>query len=83
MIDNIKQEYEEFFEIITNEHSVYRRTQQAESEKLRTDFENYKQAQFDEKRRIVTDYQNLLYSMQNQFEEYRTVTEFLFSGEIA
>jgi hypothetical protein len=82
-MDNIRREYEEFFEALSNEHSAHRRSQQEETEKLKLEYEAYKQAQFEEKRLIVSDYQNLLYSMQNQFEEYRAVTEFLFNGEIA
>lgn len=82
-MDNIRREYEEFFDVLTDEHSAHRRQQFEETEKLKVEYESYKQAQFEEKRLIVVDYQNLIFSMQNQFEEYRAVTEFLFNGEIA
>ena len=83
MVDHIRREYEEFFEINKAEHEAYRKIQQEEMEKLRNEFEGFKHVQFEDKRRIILEYQTLLYSMQNQFEEYRTVSEFLFNGEIA
>lgn len=70
-------------EVTRLETQSYKQNQLTEFEKLQAEFENYKVAQFESKRRSLMEHQGLLYSMQSQFEEYRTTAEFLFSGEVA
>lgn len=82
-MDTIRREYEEFFEITKADNEVARKHQLEELEKVRTEYEAYRHSQFEEKRRIIQEYQSLLYSMQNQFEEYRCMSEYLFNGELA
>ncbi|KAJ3154194.1 hypothetical protein HDU86_004738 [Geranomyces michiganensis] len=83
LIEGVRREYEEFIEVTKIEGEAYRNAQQEEYAKLREEFEIHKREQFEEKRRLMTEYQGLLYSMQSQFDEYRTTSEFLFNTEAA
>ncbi|KAJ3017854.1 hypothetical protein HKX48_003345 [Thoreauomyces humboldtii] len=83
LIEGVRREYDEFIEITKMENEAYRHLQQEEYNKLRDEFELHKREQFEEKKRLMTEYQGLLYSMQSQFDEYRTTSEFLFNTEAA
>ncbi|KAI8904593.1 hypothetical protein DFJ77DRAFT_480143 [Powellomyces hirtus] len=83
LIEGVRREYDEFIEITKMENEAYRVVQQEEYTKLREDFETHKREQFEDKKRLMNEYQGLLYSMQSQFDEYRTTSEFLFNTEAA
>ncbi|KAJ3277626.1 hypothetical protein HK104_003125 [Borealophlyctis nickersoniae] len=83
LIEGIRREYDEFIEITKMENDSFRSMQQHEYDTLRADYDSHKVEQFEEKKRIMMEYQGLLYSMQAQFDEYRTTAEFLFNAEMA
>ncbi|KAJ3137449.1 hypothetical protein HDU90_001850 [Geranomyces variabilis] len=83
LIEGVRREYDEFIQVTKIEGEAYRNAQQEEYARLREEFEAHKREQFEEKKRLMTEYQGLLYSMQSQFDEYRTTSEFLFNTEAA
>ncbi|KAJ3185445.1 hypothetical protein HDU87_000066 [Geranomyces variabilis] len=83
LIEGVRREYDEFIEVTKIQGEAYRNSQQEEYARLREEFEAHKREQFEEKKRLMTEYQGLLYSMQSQFDEYRTTSEFLFNTEAA
>ncbi|KAJ3391305.1 hypothetical protein HDU84_006221 [Entophlyctis sp. JEL0112] len=83
LIDGIRKEYEEFIQVTKLETESFRVNQLNEYNQLKQAFEASKLAHHEEKRRLGTEYTSLLYSMQSQFEEYRTSTEYMFSSEIS
>ncbi|KAJ3153098.1 hypothetical protein HDU89_000726 [Geranomyces variabilis] len=83
LIEGVRREYDEFIQVTKIEGEAYRNSQQEEYARLREEFEAHKREQFEEKKRLMTEYQGLLYSMQSQFDEYRTTSEFLFDTEAA
>ncbi|KAJ3011508.1 UNVERIFIED_CONTAM: hypothetical protein HDU68_001638 [Siphonaria sp. JEL0065] len=83
LIDGIRKEYEEFIQITKLETESFRANQLNEYNELKSSFESLKLTQFEEKKRIATEYAGLLHSMQSQFEEYRTATEYMFNSEIS
>ncbi|KAJ3072136.1 hypothetical protein HDU98_004148 [Podochytrium sp. JEL0797] len=82
LIDGIRKEYEEFIQITKLETESFRSNQLNEYNELKMAFEGAKVAGFEEKKRLASEYTGLLHSMQNQFEEYRTATEYMFNTEI-
>jgi hypothetical protein len=76
-------EYEEFIEATKLENESYNKIQRDEFELLRNKFMQYKQEQNQKQRDSYWEFQSLLYSMQAQFEEYRTTSEFMYNSEIA
>jgi len=83
LIENIRLEYEEFIEATKLENESYNKSQKEEFELLRNKFIQYKQEQSQKQRDSYWEFQNLLYSMQTQFEEYRATSEFMYNSEIA
>ena len=83
MIEEIKKEYEEFLEVTKLENESFKTAQQNEYDRLREEFDQYKHLQFDERKKLLVESQNLLYSMQTQFDEYRTTSEFMFNVEVS
>ncbi|ORX81865.1 hypothetical protein BCR32DRAFT_293031 [Anaeromyces robustus] len=83
LIESIRLEYEEFIEATKLENDSYNKSQKEEFDLLRNKFMQYKQEQNQKQRDSYWEFQSLLYSMQTQFEEYRTTSEFLFNSEIA
>ncbi|KAI9344001.1 hypothetical protein BDR26DRAFT_857979 [Obelidium mucronatum] len=83
LIEGIRKEYEEFIQVTKLETESFRTNQLNEYNELKASFEALKLAQFDEKKRLASEYAGLLHSMQSQFEEYRTATEYMFNSEIA
>jgi hypothetical protein len=82
LIEEIREEYDEFITITKLENESFQDRQKAEYAALKTEFDNHKNASFEEKKRTMMEYQNILSSMQSQFDEYRTTTEYLFNMEI-
>jgi hypothetical protein len=83
LIEGIRLEYEEFIEATKLENESYNKIQRDEFELLRNKFMQYKQEQNQKQRDSYWEFQSLLYSMQAQFEEYRTTSEFMYNSEIA
>ncbi|KAJ3035456.1 hypothetical protein HDV00_003747 [Rhizophlyctis rosea] len=83
LLEGIRREYDEFIEVTKLENDSFRSMQQSEFDRLRSEYENHKLEQFEEKKRLMLEYQGLLYSMQAQFDEYRTTAEFLFNAELS
>ncbi|KAJ3048831.1 hypothetical protein HK097_010173 [Rhizophlyctis rosea] len=83
LLEGIRREYDEFIEVTKLENDSFRSMQQSEFDRLRSEYENHKLEQFEEKKRLMLEYQGLLYSLQAQFDEYRTTSEFLFSTELS
>ncbi|ORY49418.1 hypothetical protein BCR33DRAFT_582213 [Rhizoclosmatium globosum] len=83
LIEGIRKEYEEFIEITKLETESFRTSQLNEYNELKSAFEGMKLNHYEEKKRLSGDYGTLLHAMQAQFEEYRSATEYMFSGEIS
>ncbi|KAJ3273289.1 hypothetical protein HDV01_004647 [Terramyces sp. JEL0728] len=82
LIEGIRDEYEEFISITRVENESFQARQKLEYDQLKEEFENHKNHSFEEKKRTMMEYQNILSSMQSQFDEYRTTTEILFNVEM-
>lgn len=82
MMEDIRDEYEEFISITRNENESFQERQKSEYTSLKVEFEEYKNRTFEEKKRTMMEYQNILTSMQAQFDEYRTTTELMFNVEM-
>ncbi|KAJ3257365.1 hypothetical protein HK103_004585 [Boothiomyces macroporosus] len=82
LIEGIRDEYEEFISVTRIENESFQARQKHEYDQLKEEFENHKNHSFEEKKRTMMEYQNILSSMQSQFDEYRTTTEILFNVEM-
>jgi hypothetical protein len=82
LIEGIRDEYEEFITITKIENESFQQRQKTEYNLLKADFERHKLDTFEDKKRTMMEYQNILSSMQAQFDEYRTTAEFLFNVEM-
>lgn len=82
LIEGIRDEYEEFITITKIENESFQVRQKTEYNTLKQEFDDHKTFSFEEKKRSMMEYQNILTSMQSQFDEYRTTTEVLFNIEM-
>jgi DNA repair exonuclease SbcCD ATPase subunit len=82
LMDDIRQEYEEFITITKIENESCQERRKAEYNALKKEYDDHKSHSFEEKKRTMMEYQNILSSMQSQYDEYRTTTEILFNMEM-
>ena len=82
MMEGIRDEYEEFITITRNENESFQSRQKTEYLALRQEYESFKSKAFEEKKRTMMEYQNILTSMQAQFDEYRATSELMFNVEL-
>ncbi|KAJ3305424.1 hypothetical protein HDV03_001518 [Kappamyces sp. JEL0829] len=82
MMEGIRDEYEEFISITRLENESFQERQKGEYNALKQEFDDHKSKTFEEKKRTMMEYQNILSSMQSQFDEYRITTEMLFNMEM-
>lgn len=81
-MEGIRDEYEEFITITRNENESFQSRQKSEYNALKQEYEEFKSRAFEEKKRTMMEYQNILTSMQAQFDEYRATTEMMFNVEM-
>ncbi|EPZ35405.1 hypothetical protein O9G_003816 [Rozella allomycis CSF55] len=82
LVEGIKREYDEFLEVTKLENEAQRSLQTQEYERLKHDYDIIKSNSLNEKRKILAEFQNLLYTLQSNFEEYKSASEFIFNLEI-
>lgn len=82
-MEGLKREYDEFLEISKLENEAARVIQQQEYDRLRHEFDLAKVQHHQEKHKLLAEFRSLLFSMQSQFEEYKTTSEFIFNIEIS
>ncbi|KAJ3335730.1 hypothetical protein HDU93_004590 [Gonapodya sp. JEL0774] len=83
LIDSVRNDYAAFINTTRLEHETYKSTQAAQYAGLKSQLEAHRAADFAERKRLTKEYEGVLYSIQAEFEEYRTISEFLFNTEIA
>ena len=83
MVEGLKREYDEFLEVSKLENESIRSMQLQEYERLRNEHDTMKQYFLQERRKLLAEFRGILFSMQAQFEEYRTTSEFMFNIELS
>ncbi|ORZ33741.1 hypothetical protein BCR44DRAFT_1514446 [Catenaria anguillulae PL171] len=83
LLEQVKQQYEEFIQVTKIENDAIKQAQQIEYEQLKLAFETHKKEQYDEKRTMMLEHHAMLFTMQALFDEYKKTCEVLFSTEAA
>ncbi|KAI9152652.1 ubiquitin-specific protease ubp2 [Blastocladiella emersonii ATCC 22665] len=81
LVEQVKQQYEEFIQVSKIENDAYRQQQAGEYAALKLAFEAHKKEQYDEKRAMMVEHHAMLFTLQTLFDEYRRTCEFLFNTE--
>ncbi|KAI9223871.1 hypothetical protein BC828DRAFT_374923 [Blastocladiella britannica] len=83
LLEQVKQQYDEFIAVTKLENDTARDSQAAEYDKLRASFDAHKKEQYDEKRTMMVEHHAMMFTVQSLFDEYKKTCEFLFHTESA
>ncbi len=80
-LEQLKIEYEEYSATARLEHELFRRSKQAEYQKLKEEFDQYRSNQYEANQSVLRHQHELVHALQQQFTEYRSTAESLFESE--